>query len=106
MMRLLGGSHAVTSILMMLIAYNVVCVFGFSAWYSAIDFDKHYALPEGVPNSLSTRMYYALAVQATCMAGEIYPKTTLARTIQSLQITSAWLVTLVLVVPWITAAQA
>lgn len=104
-MDFFGGSHAVVSILLMLLTYNVVCVFGFGAWYSAIDFEKHYALPEGVENTFSTRLYYALAVQATCMAGEIYPKTTLARTIQSLQITSAWLVTLVLVVPWITAAK-
>ena len=105
MQDLFGGTHVVTSILLMLCLYNMVCVFGFSLWYSAIDFEKHFSIPEGVSNNYSTRLYYAFAVQATCMAGEIYPKTNMAHTIQSLQILTAWLVTLILVVPWITAAR-
>ena len=100
-----GGERVVTGILLLLLAYNAVCVFGFSAVYSLVDFDKHWALPEGVENNYSTRLYYSLAVQATCMAGEIYPKTTTARTVQSIQIMSAWLTTLILVVPWISAAR-
>lgn len=105
MKELFGGTRVVTGILLLLIVYNCVCIFGFSAVYSLMDFEKHFVLPEGVENNYSTRLYYSLAVQATCMAGEIYPKTTTAHTTQSIQIMSAWLTTLILVVPWISAAR-
>ena len=104
-MKILSGLHAVTGILLLLMAYNVVCVFVFAGVYTMVDFQKHFAIPDEVENNWSTRMYYSLAVQATCMAGEIYPKTTLAHTIQSLQIVSSWLVTLMLVVPWIRGVR-
>jgi len=96
----------VTGILFALLVYNFICVFSFSAVYSTIDFEKHFNLPENVKNNYSTRLYYAFAIQATVMAGEIYPTTDLGHTIVSLQILTAWLVTLVLIVPWISAATA
>lgn len=103
--ELLGGFHAAQQILALLFAYNVVCVLTFSAIYYKVGFDKHFELPETVKPNYVNALYYSLAVQATCMAGEIYPKTALGRGILSFQITSAYLTSMVLIVPWIKAVQ-
>jgi hypothetical protein len=102
---LFGGYRAVTRVLWLLLAYNFMCVFFFAAMYSAIDFNAHFVVPAGVRADASTRLYYAFATQSTQMAGEIYPKTALARGLVSFQILSAYVVTLALVVPWIHAVS-
>lgn len=103
-MHWLGGFHAVRNILLLLLAYNLTSVLLFSSVYKAIGFDKHFNLPEGMRPTFANCMYYSFAVQATCMAGEAYPKTQLGRTVLSLQILSAYLTTMVLIVPWIKAS--
>lgn len=102
--ELFGGYHAVSRILALLLAYNLACVCFFAAAYSFIDFDTHFVVPAGVRTDVSVRLYYAFATQSTQMAGEIYPKTALARALVSVQILSAYVVTLALVVPWIRAS--
>lgn len=102
--KFLGGQHALTSVLLLLLAYNALCVFGFFTVYSCIDFDKHYQLADGGTNNWSTRLYYSFSVQTTCMC-EIYPRNTLGRTLTSLQILSSWVPTLLLIVPWIRATR-
>lgn len=103
-MSLLGGFHAAKNILLLLFAYNIVCMMTFATLYYSTGFDKHFNLPEGVKPNFLNALYYSLAVQATCMAGEIYPKTSFGRGILSFQITSAYLTTIVLIVPWIKSA--
>lgn len=103
-MNIFGGFHAVRNILLALITYNLTSVFLFSALYTAIGFDTHFELPETAKPTYANALYYSFAVQATCMAGEIYPKTPLGRGILSLQILSAYVTTMVLIVPWIKAS--
>lgn len=100
----LGGFHAVRNILFLLVAYNLTSVLIFSGLYTAIGFEKNFNLPEGTEPTYANALYYSFAVQATCMAGEIYPKTALGRGILSMQILSAYLTTMVLIVPWIKAS--
>lgn len=92
-----------TSVLVSLMLYMAFMVFGFCGVYSAIDFHKHFNVEEKDDTAL-TRLYYSLGVQATVMT-EIAPKTPLGRRLVMLQILSAWLPTLFLVVPWIKAAR-
>ena len=103
-MHWLGGFHAVRNILLLLLAYNLTCVLLFGSLYVAVGFDKHFDLPEHMAPSFANSLYYSFAVQATCMAGEVTPKTQLGRTLLSLQILSAYLTTMVLIVPWIKAS--
>ena len=104
-MNLLGGFHAAKKILWLLFLYNLGSVVAFSMLYHTVGLDKHFELPEGTPATYPNCLYYAFAVQATCMAGEIYPKTPLGRGILSCQILSAFLSTMVLIVPWIRATS-
>lgn len=104
-MELLGGFRAIKSIIWLLFIYNLVCIFAFSLLYKLVGFSDHFELNEGVEDAYPTALYFSFATQATCMAGEIYPKTRLGRGIMSFQILSAWLVTLVLIVPWIKMAR-
>lgn len=103
-MHWLGGFHAVQNILLLLLAYNLTCVLLFSSLYKAIGFEKHFILPDHMAPNYANCMYYSFAVQATCMAGEVSPKTQLGRTLLSLQILSAYMTTMVLIVPWIKAS--
>lgn len=103
-MQWLGGYHAVRNVLALLLLYNLASVFLFSMLYKVVGFEKHFNLPEGMSPSYANALYYSFATQATCMAGEIYPKTQTGRTILSLQILSAYLTTMVLIVPWIKAS--
>ena len=103
-MDLLGGFHAVRNILVLLLVYNLTCVLLFSTLYKVVGFDTHFVLPDHMEPSYANCMYYSFAVQATCMAGEVYPKTQLGRTLLSLQILSAYMTTMVLIVPWIKAS--
>lgn len=100
----LGGYHAVRNVLMLLLVYNLISVFFFSFLYVGIGFGTHFQMPEGTKPTYANALYYSFAVQATCMAGEIYPKTPLGRGILSMQILSAYLTTMVLIVPWIKAS--
>lgn len=100
----LGGFHAVRNVLALLFAYNLTSVVLFSGLYAGLGFDKHFTLPEGTEPTYANCLYYSFAVQATCMAGEIYPKTKVGRGLLSLQILSAYLTTMVLIVPWVKAA--
>ena len=100
-MELLGGYNAVKEIVIMLFAYNALCVFMFSVIYYNSGFDKHFELPEGFAPNYQNCLYYSLAVQATCMAGEVYPKTAFGRGVLSFQITSAYVTTLMLLAPWV-----
>lgn len=100
-MGLLGGYTAAKNILILLFAYNIVCLLTFATIYYATGFDKHFNLPEGTTPTFQNALYYSLATQATCMAGEITPKTPFGRGILSFQITSAYLTTMVLIVPWV-----
>lgn len=104
-MDMFGGFHAVRNILIALLVYNLSCVLFFSMMYNVIGFDDHFELPESVAPTYANALYYSFAVQATCMAGEIYPKTPLGRGMLSFQILSAYLTTMVLIVPWIKATQ-
>lgn len=106
MLAVLGGFHAIRNILFLLLMYNLTCVLVFSAVYYSVGFEKNFNLPEGTEPSYQNCLYYSFAVQATCMAGEIYPKTATGRAILSFQILSAFLVTMVLIVPWIKASRA
>lgn len=101
LLRLLGGFHAATQVLAFLFIYNVVCLLVFGVIYYNVGFDKHFNLPDDMDPSFKNCMYYSLATQATCMAGEVTPKTSFGRGVLSFQITSAFLTTMVLVVPWI-----
>lgn len=101
LLRLLGGFHAARNVLVALFAYQVVCLLLFASLYYFNDFDKHFNLPEDMEPNFRNCLYYSLATQATCMAGEVTPKTPFGRGILSFQITSAYLTTLILVVPWI-----
>lgn len=100
-----GGYHAVRNILVMLLIYNLSCVLLFSGLYTAVGFGKHFNLPEGMEDNYQNALYYSFATQATCMAGEVYPKTALGRGLISFQILSAYLTTLALIVPWIKASR-
>lgn len=99
-----GGLEAVRNILVMLLAYNLSCVLAFSTVYHAVGLRNHFAVPDGFEDSFLNCMYYAFAVQTTCMAGEVYPKTQLGRTLLSFQLLSSWMSTMVLIVPWVRAA--
>ena len=105
MVNVFGGYHAVRNILLALFVYNLTCTLFFSMMYSVVGFDKHFVMPEGTKPDYANALYYSFAVQATCMAGEIYPKTPLGRGILSFQILSAYLTTMVLIVPWIKATR-
>lgn len=104
-MEMLGGFRAVRSILFLLLIYSLSCVFVFAGLYKAIGFSENFNLPENMEPSFANCMYYSFATQATCMAGEVSPKTQLGRTVLSFQILSAYLTTLVLIVPWIHASR-
>ena len=104
-MNIFGGFHAVRNILITLLVYNFVCVFFFATVYTALGFDKHFDLPDNVSPNFANALYYSFATQATCMAGEITPKTAVGRGLLSFQILSAYLTTMVLIVPWIKAAN-
>lgn len=104
LMRLLGGYKAASHVLLLLFMYNTICLFTFATIYYSIGFDKHFNLPDDMEPSFKNCLYYSLATQATCMAGEVTPKTPLGRGVLSFQITSAYLVTLVLIVPWVRQA--
>lgn len=103
-MHLLGGFHAARRILWLLLAYNLACVLTFSTLYYTLGFKKHFETPDGFDETYPNCMYYAFAVQSTCMAGEVYPKTTTGRTLLSLQLLSAFMATMVLIVPWVKVA--
>jgi hypothetical protein len=100
-MSLLGGYIAAKNILLLLFAYNIVCLVAFALVYYHAGFDKHFNLPPDVEPSFKNALYYSLATQATCMAGEITPKTTFGRGVLSVQITSAYLTSMILIVPWV-----
>jgi hypothetical protein len=100
-MKVLGGFHAVRNILLLLLVYNLVCIFSFAGIYMGIGFDKHFQLPPDIKPTYANALYYSFATQATVMAGEIVPKTALGRGVLSVQITSAFLSTMVLLVPWV-----
>lgn len=104
-MQLFEGLQAARGILTLLFAYNLACVLTFATLYYAVGLDTHFNIPEGADNSFGTCMYYSFAVQSTCMAGEIYPKTAVGRGILSFQLLSAMMVTMILIVPWIRAAR-
>lgn len=103
--ELLGGYHAAQKVLVLLFAYNVTCLLLFATIYYSTGFDRHFNLPPDVKPTYVNALYYSLATQATCMAGEITPKTAFGRGVLSFQITSAYLTSMVLIVPWIHAAQ-
>lgn len=100
-MGLLGGYTAAKNILILLFTYNIACLFTFAVIYHTTGFDKHFNLPPDVKPTFQNALYYSLATQATCMAGEITPKTPFGRGVLSFQITSAYLTTMVLIVPWV-----
>lgn len=102
---LLGGFHAVKGILALLLVYNLMCVIVFSTLYYTFDIRKHFVTPDGFQGTYLDCMYYAFAVQSTCMAGEVYPRTALGRALLSFQLLSAFLATMVLIVPWIKATS-
>ena len=102
---LLGGFRAAKGILILLFAYNLACVLVFSTLYYIVGFENHFHTPDDFQPSFPNCMYYAFAVQSTCMAGEVYPKTTLGRGLLSFQLLSAFLATMVLIVPWIKAVS-
>lgn len=104
LVRILGGYKAATDVLVLLFLYNTICLFMFATLYYAIGFEQHFNLPEDMEPSFKNCLYYSLATQATCMAGEVTPKTPLGRGVLSFQITSAYLATLVLIVPWVRQA--
>jgi hypothetical protein len=99
--QLLGGFSAVKGILQLLLVYNLTCVVVFATAYYSIGFGKNFNLPETMDDTYINCLYYAFAVQATCMAGEVYPKTRLGRGILAMQILSAFMATMVLLVPWV-----
>lgn len=104
MLRLLGGYKAATDVLWLLFLYNAICLFMFATLYWVIGFDQHFNLPDDMRPNYQNCLYYSLATQATCMAGEVTPKTPLGRGVLSFQITSAYLASLVLIVPWVRQA--
>lgn len=104
-MDVLEGFHAAKNILVLLLIYNLTCVLVFSSLYYTMGFKKHFNTPDEMQETFPNCMYYAFAVQSTCMAGEVYPKTTTGRTLLSFQLMSAFVSTMVLIVPWIKAAS-
>ena len=105
LMHLLGGYRAAGNVLLLLFAYNALCLCLFGALYYFTGFDTHFNLPPDMKPNFANALYYSLATQATCMAGEITPKTPFGRGILSFQITSAYLASIVLIVPWIRSAM-
>lgn len=104
MSDVLGGYRAAKNILILLFAYNILCLLGFAVVYHFAGFDAHFNLPADMPPTFKNALYYSLATQATCMAGEVTPKTAFGRGVLSFQITSAYLTTMVLIVPWVRGA--
>lgn len=103
-MRILGGFRAVKSILALLLAYNLACVVVFATLYYTLGIKKHFTTPDEFEGTYADCLYYAFAVQTTCMAGEVYPKTPLGRALLSFQLLSAFVAAMVLIVPWIKAS--
>lgn len=104
LLRLMGGYHAASNVLLLLFTYNTLCLLTFATIYYFSGFDEHFNLPPDMKPNFQNCLYYSLATQATCMAGEVTPKTPFGRGVLSFQITSAYLATIVLIVPWIRTA--
>lgn len=100
----LGGYHAVRNVLVMLLIYNMTCVLTFATIYHTSGFTKHFNVPDDMEPTFANCLYYSFATQSTCMAGEVTPRTTYGRGVLSFQLLSAYLTTLVLIVPWIKAS--
>jgi len=73
-----------------IVLYNVVVYSLLIAVYHIIDFKHHFNLPEGTKPTTPVIMYFTFMTHANVMAGEITPRTDLARALMSIHILVTW----------------
>ena len=87
-------------IVTLLVVYYIVIWLTFATIYTIVGFGRHFVVPPNVDNGPGTPFYYAFAVQSNIGAGEISPKTPLARALYNMQQFLAYSPTLLLLAPW------
>lgn len=84
-----------------LMLYNIVLYTVMFSVYMLMDFDAHFKLPDHTDRATPfTIAYYTLLCQTQVMAGEIEPKTKLARMLLMIHIFFSWFVVALIMVPW------
>lgn len=85
-----------------IVAYNAVLFVIMTLIYHAMDFEKHFTLPNGLQEAdTGLILYYVLMCQSNVMS-EITPKTKLGRGLLSVHIALSWAFIMVLLAPWST----
>lgn len=83
-----------------LLAYNVVVWLVFTMIYKNIDFAKHFEVPPDFQNSFSEVAYYSFQCVVQMYGTNIVPKTTMGRSIVSIQSFLTYSVFIVMLAPW------
>jgi hypothetical protein len=98
------GLKILYRVLVLVLVYQIVCIFGFASMYHAIGLDAHFQLPAGMKPTYAEALYFSFTTQATGRPKDIRPITPLARGMLSAQTALAFLTSIVLLVPWLDTA--
>lgn len=99
--------HLIVSkkIIAWLLAYNLATWLVFTIAYNALDFPKHFDVPDAFDDTWDAVAYYAFQVQTQMYGTNIVPKTRTGRTIVALHGVLAWSQMVVFLAPWIAVSR-
>ena len=83
-----------------LLAYHVIVWLAFSIIYKNIDFGKHFEVPDDFQQSFSEVSYYSYQCVVQMYGTSIVPKTTVGRSLVSIQSFLTYSILIIMLAPW------
>jgi hypothetical protein len=83
-----------------LLVYHVAVWFMFTLIYKNIDFEKHFEVPDDFTQSFSEVAYYSYQCVVQMYGTSIVPKTTVGRSIVSMQSFLTYSIVVIMLAPW------